>query len=352
MLDDLRDKNDDPFRERSREEKRALRHIEHNQRQKSLSKIIGENMASYALLLIFALLICFIWTEIGLFKTWRNFLADAAVTVTLYILADICASYIGTQGGKLDDEYIKNHNEYLSLRGQVLKAGIALMNVFCDWQIDVEYEFYLRKKCKDFKLDYKEYMSKYHGKSDEEIQEAFEAMADDCVKSKRLFAIGRRARLSATAAKIIALNKVKHIELTPDILMTDGKVRSVRGGVPMPGEEYIEQHTTGAKHIAMTIIFAIFAAIPTFEFTKDASLGMVIYTLFKITLMIYRMYVGYSRGAKGYNTVEPKHLQAKIKYLYLYQEFVDKRIYEKLGDKYNVFQGAETYDESLKEEPS
>ena len=63
---------------------------------------------------------------------------------------------------------------------------------------------------------------------------------------------------------------------------------------------------------------------------------MVIYTIFKIALMAYRMYRGYSRGAKGYNTVEPKHLQDKIKYLYLYLEFLDKRIYETLGDKYNV----------------
>lgn len=326
---------EDPFRERSREEERELRHAERSRKQKSLGKIIGENMASYALLLIFVLLVGFIWTEIGIFKVWTNFAADAAVTIVLYILADICASHLGAQGGKFDADYLKYRKEYVNLLDEVRKKGIALMNVFCDWQIDVEYEFYIRKKCKDFKLDYNEFMRDFYGKSAEEIQSIFAKDTASSTNSKKLFGLRRRVESSGKAAKIIALNKIKRIELTPDILLTDGKVRSVRGGVPMAGEEYISQHTTGVKHIIMTVIFAVFAAIPTFAFTQNASIGMVIYTLFKITLMIYRMYVGYSRGAKGYNTIEPKHLQAKIKYLYLYLEFINNKVYETLGEKYS-----------------
>jgi hypothetical protein len=48
------------------------------------------------------------------------------------------------------------------------------------------------------------------------------------------------------------------------------------------------------------------------------------------------MYSGYSEGAKAFNSVEPKHLQVKIKYLYLYLEFVEKKIYLELGDKYDI----------------
>ena len=68
---------------------------------------------------------------------------------------------------------------------------------------------------------------------------------------------------------------------------------------------------------------------------KFLLMGNMFY-IFKITLMLYRMYQGYSRGAKGFNSVEPKHLQAKIKYLYLYLEFLDKKIYLELADKYNI----------------
>ena len=52
--------------------------------------------------------------------------------------------------------------------------------------------------------------------------------------------------------------------------------------------------------------------------------------------MLYRMYSGYARGAKGYNAIEPKHLQDKIKYLGLYLEFLEKKIYLTLKDKYNI----------------
>ena len=327
-----------------REDRRAMdaedrleRQREYNKRQKSFAKIVGENLASYALLLIIALLIGFIWTDVGLFTSFGRFIGDAVVTVILYILADICASHIGEKGGKLDDDYIKDHKEYLDLREVVRKKGIALMDAFCDWQIDVEYEYYLRKRCKELKIDYKEFMSEYYGKTLEEIQQMFpiETVRNKDVRG-RVFGTIRNAKTSSKAAKVFALNQIKQIELTPDILMTDGKVRNLRGGVPMPGEEYIEKHTTSPGHIVLTALFAIVAAVPTFSLIKNVSVGMVIYTLFKITLMLYRMYQGYSRGAKGFNSVEPKHLQAKIKYLYLYLEFLDKKIYLELADRYDI----------------
>jgi hypothetical protein len=69
---------------------------------------------------------------------------------------------------------------------------------------------------------------------------------------------------------------------------------------------------------------------------QEFSIAMLIYTAFKIALMLARMFSGYSRGAKAYNTVEPKHLQDKIKYLGLYVEFLNKNIYEELKNKYTV----------------
>jgi hypothetical protein len=98
----------------------------------------------------------------------------------------------------------------------------------------------------------------------------------------------------------------------------------------------VENHTIGKKHIFVTALFAVVAAVPVFTLVQEVTVGMIIYTIFKIALMLYRMYCGYSRGAKGYNTVDPKHLQNKIKYLYLYLEFLDKKIYKKLGDRYTI----------------
>lgn len=351
MFDLKDDGNENIFREPTSEEKRVQRHKEHNRRQKNITKIIGENLASYALVLIVALMVVFIWADIGLFKDWKTFFGDAAVTIVLYILADICSTYIGAQGGKLDDGYIKIHQYYLDLRERVRTSGITLMPMFCDWQIDEEYQYYIRRRCKEAKIDYAEYMEKYHGKSLEELREIFpyedfQNVFSQEEKNKRGFvdrvkivhkkakSAYRGTKTSSKAAKIFSINQVKPIELTPDILMTDGKVKNLRGDVPMGGEEYIEKHTKSKQHIALTVVICVISAVPVFTLAREFSVGALIYTIFKITLLLYRMYSGYTRGAKGYNTVEPKHIEAKIKYLYMYLEFLDKKTYETL-DKYN-----------------
>ena len=328
-LSDKKDKSVD------KEEYKRFRMKERNVNQKKFAKMVGENFATVSLLMVIVLMIGSIWTEATIFTSFITFIGDALVTIVLYILADICASYIGTQGGKLDDDYLKCHSEYLTLRDQVRQAGITMMDKFCDWQIDVEYEYYLRRKCKDLKIDYNEYMKNYHGKTLEELKVMFplESTRENGFK-KRIFGWGRNAKTSSRAAKIFALNQIHHIELTPDILLTDGMVKNRRGGVSMGGEEYVKNHTIGWKHILITAVFAIIAAIPVFNLIEDFSVAMIIYTIFKLCLLLFRMYVGYSRGAKGYNTVEPKHLQDKIKYLYMYLEFLNRKTYEELGDKY------------------
>ena len=333
---DLRDKNEER-KTTDKEEYRRFKMKERNVNQKKIAKTIGENFATFALLAIMALMVGFIWTEARIFTNWTKFIGDAVVTVTLYILADVCSASIGVQGGKMDDDYIKCHTEYLALRDKVRQAGISMMDMFCDWQIDVEYEYYIRRRCKDLKIDYKEYMENYRGKTLEELKELFplESVKEEKLKGK-IFGGIRNAKTSSKAAKIFSLNQVDHIDLTPDILMTDGSVKNRRGGVGIGAEDYVKKHTVGAKHIIITAVFAIVAAIPRFSLVEEFSLAMVIYTVFKIALMLYRMYVGYSRGSKGYNTVEPKHLQDKIKYLYLYLEFLDKKIYKELEDRYTV----------------
>ncbi len=331
------DEKKETFKGPSKEEYKRFKQKEHNNRQKQFAKTVGENFATVSLVAILALVIGSIWTEVSVFTDWQKFLGDALVSVVLYILADVCASYIGTQGGKLDDTYIRLHKEYLDLREQVKQKGIVLMNTFCDWQIDVEYEYYMRRRCKDMKIDYKEYMSLYHGKSIEELHELFpmESFENSDVKKKLLKGINN-VKSSSKATKVFALNQIEHIDLTPDILMTDGKVKNIRGNVSISGEEYVEKHTVGKLHIAITAIIAIVVAIPVFTLAQEFTVGAIIYTIFKLALMMFRMYTGYSRGAKAYNSVEPKHLSDKIKYLCLYLEFLDKKIYNDLGDKYTV----------------
>ena len=140
--------------------------------------------------------------------------------------------------------------------------------------------------------------------------------------------------MSEKATKVIELNQIDYIDLTPDILMTDGMVRNKRGDVGISGEEYVEKHTTGKSHIALTALVAIIAAVPAFTLAQEFTVGAIIYTVFKLALLLFRMYSGYSRGSKAFNSVEIFHLQAKVKYLYLYLEFIEGKYYLKLEDKY------------------
>jgi hypothetical protein len=43
---------------------------------------------------------------------------------------------------------------------------------------------------------------------------------------------------------------------------------------------------------------------------------------------------GYERGARAYNTIEVKHLKARVNYLREYIHFVNNKTYVKLADKY------------------
>ena len=294
------DKKTDGLPEPTKEELKRYQQKELNKRQKSVAKMVGENLASYACVAIIIVLISFIWTDIGLNIHLTSFFTDAAVTVVLYVLADFCMTKAGTNGGKLSDDYINLHGDYLKLRKQVVESGITLMEGFCEWQAEREYESRMRKLCKRYKIDYEAFENFYSKARIEDLQ-------------------GKLTK--SEIAKVVALRQIDRIELTPDILLTDGKVKDERGGIPISGEEYAERHSTGAGHIFVTVAFAIVAAVPVFTLTQDMSIGRVIYTVFKVSMMLYRMYCGYTRGAKAYNTIEPVHLQAKIKYLYLYIEY-------------------------------
>jgi hypothetical protein len=284
---------------------------EFNKKQKTMMKVIGENLASYACVLILILLVGLIWTDIGLNLSPATFITDSLVSVVLFILADICMTQIGTKGGRLDEDYIKLREEYNKLRGDVRKKGLTLMDDFCESQIEIEYEHFIRSSLKELEIDYVEYKNSYSKKSFDELKSILPL---------------------ETAVKLNYLKTSKRIELTPDMLMTEGKAKSERGGLPMSGEEYVEKHTTSWYHIATTVIFAVIAAVPIFALTNDVSWGRVIYTVFKLSMMFYRMYAGYSRGSKGYNTIEPKRIQAKIRYLYLYIEYVDSNYNAAQGD--------------------
>lgn len=286
---------------------------EHNKRSKDIAKIFGANLTLYICIMIPAILIGFIWTDTDLPKIGWGLLCDGILTVFLFFLAEYSMIQLGISGGKLDDEYNKYHEEYLELTVNVRKMGTALMYPFCDWQIDLEYHTFVKERLRAAKIPYKEWENSYSKMSIEELKQA----------------LGIKK-----AAQVAAINAIDPIELTPDMILTDGRGKSGRGGVVESGEDYIDRKKKSWQHILIGAFTAVFTVSVALTLTQDISFTRVLYTFVKLIALFFRMSSGYNAGAKAYNTIEVRHIQSKIALEHAYIEYVEKKFYLNFGDKY------------------
>lgn len=295
-------------------EKRSFtdRQRDYNISSKNIVHIIGTNISLFVCMLLPILLIGFIWTDFGSPKIDIKLVSDGIVTIALLVIGETMMMKIGASGGKLDIDYISARKDFDDLVVSVSKIGTMFMTVFCEWQIDVEMENaisarlrYLRFSRSDWEnlkhLSYHDLVIKYGHKK---------------------------------AQKIIELNHLEPVELNEAILLYDNNDALARGGVPISGEEYIYKKS----HSAQFILSALFAGLMTVSvaitLTSDISFSRVMYTAFKLIVLLYRMAQGYDVGARAYNTVEVKQLKTKNSYLRQYEKFVADKTYLKFGNKY------------------
>ena len=327
------------FREPSKAEIREDRDREYNTRMKNTMRFIGENMATCTIVLATTLLVGSVFGDLGVNILSEYMLMDFVLTFAVFLLVEYMASKSGARCGKTYDEYVTLHQLYLNMREEIYKRGIALMDMFCDWQVDVEYEYYIRRRCKKLKIDYKEYVDKYSKMSLEELSDMFTHKGEEKPKFslrhpiRTAIAIHNYTKVSELAKDIVALKAIKPIELTPEILLTDGKPRRTRGGVGISGEEHLERKTTGAGHIVVTIFMTLLTVLPVFV-AKGWSWTLIFAAAMKLVGVFMRYYRGYSSGAQAFNTVEVKHIQDKVQYFHLYNEFLNKRLYIDLEGRY------------------
>lgn len=302
MFDLEKDANAGTFREPSREEYKALQQQEFNRKQKMLKKSIGENMASIGCILVVILFVGYIWTDMKIDVFSERMLCDALVSVVSFILVEDLMSRNGIKCGKLYDEYIKIHAAYVELRERVISAGVTLLEKFCDDTVDAEYDAYLTRKCKSLHMTREEY---------EEMSRLTKKELKRYPKWKRV-AVG-------------VLNQIKPIELTPDVLLTDGTgEKNEHRGISIGAQEYVKRSTRGWFNLTLTVVTCAFSASIAFFANAGASWGLVMYTLLKLALLCYRMCKGFSAGSRAYNTFEVKHLQDKMTYMHLYLEYLSK----------------------------
>lgn len=283
----------------------------YNAHAKGLATIIGKNLTLFVCMLVPFLLIGFIWTDFGPVEIGPRLLSDGVLTVSLFVVGEVMMTRLGADGGKLDTEYIKSKDEYDALVRKVGEVGALLMGIFCDWQIDLEMEQAIHSRLRILRIPPKVWI---------EIKDLPRA------ELERMYG-------KTKAKKIIEIRELKPIELNEAILLYDGD-RSGRGGVPISAEEYLKSRS----HFIKTFIACVFTGLLTVTvavtLTQDITFARVIYTIFKLVMLIFRMAKGYDRGARAYNTIEVRQYKARSNYLRAYVKFVTDKIYLKVGDRY------------------
>lgn len=283
----------------------------YNGASKGIARMLGTNIALFVCILLPVLLIGFIWTDFGIPTIGTKFISESIVTVALLVIGELMTSRIGADGGKLDNEYITAKNEFHELVKKVHDIGTSYLNLFCDWQIDVELEHATITRLRSLRLTQADW-EKVKDMSPRELKKKY----------------GRKK-----ARKILAIIRLDPIELNEAMLLYDGTSDLARGGIPISGEGYLHKQTHSAKMVLSLLFTGLITVSAAITLTSDITWARVVYTFFKLVVLLYRMACGYQMGAKAYNTIEVGQLQAKCNYLRQYIRFVMDKVYLKFIDE-------------------
>lgn len=285
----------------------------YNTTTKNIAQILGANIALYICILLPILLIGFIWTDFGAPEISLKYVSDGIVTIALVIIGETMMSKVGADGGKLDSDYIAAKKEFDDLVAKVNSIGTMFLSVFCEWQIDTELNQVLTTRLRTLRFTRKDW-DKLKNMSRKELRQKY----------------GRKK-----AKQIIALNRIEPMELNEAMILFDGDDNVLaRGGVPISGDGYIHKKTHSVRLFLSSIFTCLLTVSVAITLTSDLTFARVMYTAFKVIILLFRMAQGYQMGAKAYNSVEVRQLKAKSNYLRLYVRFVEDKTYLKLGDKY------------------
>lgn len=283
----------------------------YNINQKNFAHILGKNLTLFICMLVPLLLIAFVWTDFKEIIISTKMFSDGIITVMLFTVGEMMMSRLGAEGGRLDTEHIEAKSVFNGLLEEVGKVGTMLIGAFCEWQIDVEMEQAIHFRLRMLRISPKEWES-LKEKTPTELTERY----------------GKKK-----ARKILEIINLKPIELNESILLYNGEYAE-RGGVPISGDAYLHSK----KSIIETVVACIFTGLLTVTvvvtLTSDITYARVVYTVFKLTMLLFRMAKGYDRGAKAYNTIEVRQYKAKSNYLRQYLKFMEEKTYLRLGDKY------------------
>lgn len=285
----------------------------YNISSKSIGRIVGTNISLFMCVLLPVLLIGFIWTDVGMPTFGIKYMTDGLVTVATLVIGELTMMRIGADGGKLDAEYISARKTFLDLVERVTTLGTEFLPYFCEWQIDLELEQALVTRLRHLRITRADW---------DEIKHLTYAELEQ--------KYGKRK-----AMQFASLHRLEPIQLNEAVLLYDNEGDALsRGGVPISGAAYIKKKTYSVKTLLSCVFAGLVTASVAITLTTDISFARVLYTFFKLIVLLFRMATGYATGAKAFNTVDVRQLKAKCNYLRIYEKFVTEKTYLKLGNKY------------------
>lgn len=285
----------------------------YNSTSKGIVSLVGANISLFICILLPILLVGFIWTDFGAPEIGISLISDGIVTVALFTIGEVMMMRVGADGGKLDIEYTTARKDYTSLIAQVNDIGTMFMAIFCEWQIDLEMRQAITTRLRALRFTKEDW---------EQVKDWKYSELEQKYGHKK-------------ARSIVALNSLEPVELNEPILMFDDASDALtRGGVPISGEGYMKKKTHSLSMILTSIFTGLLTVSVAITLTSDISFSRVMYTAFKLIVLLFRMAKGYETGARAYNTVEVRQLKSKSSYLRSYIRFVNEKTYLKLGDKY------------------
>ena len=284
----------------------------YNTTTKTLVHILGTNLALFICILLPIFLIGFIWTDFGVIAFGWKYVSDGIITVALFVIGEVQMMRVGADGGRLDSEFKSARADFTALLARAYAVGTMFMPMFCEWQIDLELEQAIATRLRPLRLTREDWQR-----------------LKDMPYSELKKTYGKRK-----AKRIVELNQLEPIDLHEAVLLYDNANDFKRGGVPLSGEAYMRKKTHSIEMILSCIFTGLLTVTVVMTFTSDISFARVMYTVFKLIVLLYRMAVGYGLGAKAYNTVEARQLEVKCNYIRNYIRFVEDKTYLKLGNKY------------------
>lgn len=303
---------------------REYREKKRNENAKMMAKTVTQNLYTYLCIAIPLLLIATIWTDFTLPKLGWGLAGDGILTVALMVVGERLMVKVGAFGGKLDDEYTAAVNRCKEARKAAKDRNTSLLTPYCEWQIDQEFERARRARCSRLRIKYDDYLTMYEGKPLDQLKATLPL---------------------EKAIAVDQINRMKPVELTPDMLLYDCGRGNSRRDIPESGEEYEDRKVYGKKGIAISVVTCIICVGVPLAWSGAITLSRVIYTIGKLVVLLYRMCKGYGDGARAYHTVEVKHLNAISDYLEEFVDFADNKKYLLIANEYtdvNRIMGLET----------